>query len=146
MVPWPAMSTPSYSVWAARMVRVAVKPRRRDASCCKVLVMNAGVGCLARLPFFSSPTVYSAPSSPFSMARASASVCGSSFLPLSSEARRAVKLLCPTPRVASTFQYSSGLKPSISFSRSSIRRTATLWTRPADRPRRTFRQRNGLSL
>ena len=32
----------------------------------------------------------------------------------------------------STFQYSSGLKASISFSRSSMMRTATLWTRPAD--------------
>ena len=80
------------------------------------------------------------------MARASASEWGRSFFPLSSEARRAVKLFRPTPRVASTFQYSSGLKASISFSRSSMMRTATLWTRPADRPRRTFRHRKGLSL
>ena len=80
------------------------------------------------------------------MARASASFLGSSFLPLLSVARRAVKLLCPAPSVTSTFQYSSGLKLSISFSRSSMRRTATLCTRPADRPRRTLRHRKGLSL
>ena len=52
----PGMSTPSYNVWAARMVRVAVKPKRRDASCCRVLVIKAGVGCFARLPRLSSLT------------------------------------------------------------------------------------------
>ena len=80
------------------------------------------------------------------MARASASVLGSSFLPDASADRRAVNFLPAALRVASTFQYSSGTKASISFSRSSIRRTATLWTRPADRPRRIFRHRKGLSL
>ena len=50
------MSTPSYRVWAARMVRVAVKPNRREASCCRVLVIKAGVGCFARLPRLSSLT------------------------------------------------------------------------------------------
>ena len=128
------------------MVRVAVKPSRRDASCCRVLVMKAGVGCLERLPRFSSPTVYCAPARPCSMARASASVRGSSFLPAASAASRAVNFLPPALRVASTFQYSSGVKASISFSRSSMRRTATLCTRPADRPRRIFRHRKGLSL
>ena len=55
-MPCPAMSTPSYKVWAARMVRVAVKPKRREASCCRVLVIKAGVGCFARLPRLSSLT------------------------------------------------------------------------------------------
>ena len=47
---------------------------------------------------------------------------------------------------ASTLQYSVGTKARISFSRSTISRTATDWTRPAERPLRTLRQRKGLSL
>ena len=57
MVPCPAMSTPSYSVWAARMVRVAVKPSRRLASCCMVEVMNGGAGTFFRLPLLMEATV-----------------------------------------------------------------------------------------
>src|SRR5699024_609737 len=85
------------------MVRVAVKPSRRDASCCRVLVMKAGVGCLVRLPRRSSPTVYWAPARPCSRARASASVLGSSFLPDALADRRAVNFLPAALRVASTF-------------------------------------------
>ena len=44
------MSTPSYRVWAARMVRVAVNPSRRLASCCSVEVMKGGAGTFLRLP------------------------------------------------------------------------------------------------
>ena len=43
-VPCPAMSTPSYRVWAARIVRVAEKPNARLASCCSVEVMKGGAG------------------------------------------------------------------------------------------------------
>ncbi len=57
MVPRPAMSTPSYRVWAARMVRVAVKPSRRLASCCNVEVMKGGAGTFFRWPRLSSVTV-----------------------------------------------------------------------------------------
>ena len=81
------------------------------------------------------------------MARASASVRGSSFLPFSSAASRAVNRLPWLLKVRSTFQYSSGTKASISFSRSSIRRTATLWT-PARRqaPGGSSATEKGLSL
>src|SRR5437762_1581936 len=41
-------------------------------------------------------------------------------------------------RSASIDQYSTGTNAAISFSRSTTRRTATLCTRPAERPRRTF--------
>jgi hypothetical protein len=40
-------------------------------------------------------------------------------------------------------QYSTGVKSRISRSRSTIRRTATDWTRPADSPGRTRRHRIG---
>ena len=46
------MSTPSYSVWAARIVRVAEKPNARLASCCKVDVMNGGAGFPPELFYF----------------------------------------------------------------------------------------------
>ncbi len=77
-----------------------------------------------------------------------ASLVISSFLPAAVPYRRAVNFfwLDGGDSTASRFQYSSGLKFSISFSRSTISRTATLCTRPADRPRRTLRHRNGLSL
>ena len=49
-MPWSWMSTPSYSVWAARIVRVAEKPKARLASCCRVEVMKGGAGARRRLP------------------------------------------------------------------------------------------------
>jgi hypothetical protein len=48
--------------------------------------------------------------------------------------------------VASTDQYSSGTNALISSSRSQTMRTATDWTRPADRPRWTLFHRIGLIL
>ena len=47
---------------------------------------------------------------------------------------------------ASTVQYSSGTKTAISRSRSTMRRTATVCTRPAESPRRTLSQSSGLTL
>jgi hypothetical protein len=44
-------------------------------------------------------------------------------------------------RSASTVQYSIGTKASISFSRSQMIRSATVWTRPAESPRQIFFQR-----
>ena len=49
-------------------------------------------------------------------------------------------------RIASIVQYSRAVNASISRSRSTTRRTATDWTRPADRPPRTLRDRSGLSV
>ncbi len=42
--------------------------------------------------------------------------------------------------VASSVQYSTGTKASISFSRSQMIRRATVCTRPAERPRQIFFQ------
>ena len=129
------------------MVRVAVKPSLRLASCCMVLVINGGAGTRRRLPRETAATVKASPFTSARMASASAFVFTSSFLP-SLSARRAVNFLaCPGGHsTASMFQYSSGLKASISFSLSTMRRTATLCTRPAESPRRTLRHKNGLSL
>ena len=49
-------------------------------------------------------------------------------------------------RIAWIVQYSRAVKAWISRSRSTTRRTATDWTRPADRPRWTFLPRSGLSV
>ena len=49
-------------------------------------------------------------------------------------------------RSASSVQYSRAVKARISRSRSTTIRTATDWTRPADRPPRTFRDSSGLSV
>ncbi len=46
-------------------------------------------------------------------------------------------------KIAPIFQYSSGRNASISRSRSTISRTATDCTRPAERPVATFRHRSG---
>ena len=43
-------------------------------------------------------------------------------------------------RAAPQFQYSSGTNASISRSRSTMSRSATLWTRPADRPNASLLQ------
>ncbi len=71
-----------------------------------------------------------------------------SFLPPASAVRRAVNFFVEDGGLssASMFQYSSGLNASISFSLSTIRRTATLCTRPAESPRRTFFHKKGESL
>ena len=49
-------------------------------------------------------------------------------------------------RIASIVQYSRATKLVISRSRSTTSRTATDWTRPAERPPRTLRDRSGLSM
>ena len=43
-------------------------------------------------------------------------------------------------------QYSRATNDRISRSRSTTRRTATDWTRPAERPERTLREISGLSV
>jgi hypothetical protein len=47
-------------------------------------------------------------------------------------------------RQAAMFQYSSGLKAWRSLSRSTMSRSATDWTRPADKPREIFFHKRGL--
>ena len=56
MEPMPSTSTPSYSSWAAFMVRRAWKPSLRLASCCRVEVIKGGAGERFFLPFFTAVT------------------------------------------------------------------------------------------
>ena len=49
-------------------------------------------------------------------------------------------------RIASIVQYSRAVNASMARSRSTTRRTATDWTRPADRPPMTLRDSSGLSV
>ena len=50
------MDTPSYSSCATIMVRLAVMDSFREASCCKVEVMNGGAGVRFFLAFFTFST------------------------------------------------------------------------------------------
>ena len=137
---------PSYSRWAIDIVRRGLKLSRRLASCWRVEVVNGGAGerFWVRVPTLvtlgwsasiaarwrsavsSSPTSSAAPS----MRTTSAG----NFSPAA------------VSRIAWIVQYSRAVKAVISRSRSTTRRTATDWTRPADKPPRTLRDRSGLSV
>ena len=110
-------------------------------------MVNGGAGCFLRCDFFSPVTMNSAP------LRRSRSLSASSLLPMdtfspSTSLSFAGKAFFEeaASSFASTLQYSWETKLRISFSRSTMIRTATDCTRPADRPRLTFFQRNGDSL
>ena len=109
--------------------------------------MKAGVGCFARLPFFSSPTVYLGPSRPFSMGAGLGLRVRQELFSLGVGGQTGREALPAHAQGGVHVPVFLGLEASISFSRSSMtadgRRS---WTRPADRPRRTFRHRKGLSL
>jgi len=136
------------------MVRRAVKPSLRAASCCSVEVVNGGDGlrrfglrstrATARLPAAAAMSVCST-------SRAWASlvivkrpfwVSASTLSPRYSISRAGKRLLSFRPR-ASTVQYSWRRKAVISSSRSQISRSATLCTRPADRPGLILRHSSG---
>ena len=91
-------------------------------------------------------TVHRAPSSAASTAFASASLpILSALVPFFIS--RAVNSGGSGPAsFAKRYQYSSALKTSISASRSHTSLSATDWTRPALRPRRTLSQSSGLIL
>src|SRR5919204_5618973 len=151
-MPCSPRSTPSYSSCATVIVFLGEKRRRLDASCCRVLVVyGAGGWRRGVLRVTVLTTKVAARHSPTS-AWASASDLGSSLV-VAPSCRRptsfASKALRWRPRElrrAVTVQYSSGTKARISFSRSQIRRSATLCTRPALVLPRTLRQRMGLIL
>jgi hypothetical protein len=79
------------------------------------------------------------------MAAACCSFVISGFLP-STWWSRAVKRCSSFSSNASIDQYSTGLKARISRSRSTMSRSATVCTRPADSPFLTVFQRSGLAL
>ncbi len=132
------------------------------ASCCSVLVVY-GIGAWRDVSRLSMPSTVNGgvaavgwPSA--SMPSASATALASASVPSSSlstsaagvsprlPTRRAANCACAFSRMASTVHDSLVTKASISASRSTTRRTATDWTRPADSPVRTLRQSSGLSL
>ena len=136
-------STPSYSCWATVIVFLAENPSLRPASCWSVEVMNGGAGLRRRSPRVTDRTTNGRPSRPAMSARVSASLVSDAFSPRTS---RSVASNCggrlPVSRACSD-QYSTGTKASISRSRSTISRTATDCTRPADSPRRTLSHSSG---
>jgi len=127
------------------MVRWAVKPSLREASCCRVEVMNGGLG--ARLTGFFSTEL---------MVKVPALIASRAAVAMASEvmSSRWTRLpACLTSRVvngglsaarsASTDQYSCALKASISSSRSTTIRRATDCTRPAERAPGSLRHSTG---
>jgi len=128
------------------MVRRAVKRSLRAASCWSLLVVKGGTGFRR----FSLRVTEATRKSPAGLQLRQDPVC----LPL--RADRGLLALYPlelrrnsggTPSVRASRavmdQYSAGTKARTSRSRSTTRRRATDWTRPAEMPRRTFSQSRG---
>ena len=145
----PLMSMPSYSFCAVRIVRCALNPSFRDASCCIVDVVKGAagrrrVGLLTT--FFTiklaASTVAFAVLADVSLFKANFS----SFSPLSVVSFAINVFAAEFLSLASMDQYSSELNFSISSSRSQISRRATDCTRPADFEPGSLRQRTGDKL
>ena len=127
------------------MVRRGVMANLRDASCCMVEVVKGGAGLRILSVRLRERTKKVSPSVSATTASTSAADLRSVFFPFFPW-YRAVKAAAFSPSFASSVQYSSGWKASIWRSRSSTMRVATDWTRPAERPLRTFFHSRGLSL
>ena len=143
----PSTSMPSYSRWATDIVRRGLKPSLRLASCWRVLVVNGAAGerfCCAHRDL-----------GHLGRAPRRASACVSAVSPsetvegLAVDAHQVGRERLARQSVwscACSVQYSRAVKAVTSRSRSTTSRTATDWTRPADRPLRTLRASNGLSV
>ncbi len=145
---WPSgVSAPSYRRWAMDIVRLGLKPSFRLASCWRVEVVNGGAGdrFWVRVPVFVTTGCALAE-------RGGVPVGGLRVADVERLAIDPDELRCEPCRrsrwrgSASSVQYSRAVKASISRSRSTTRRTATDWTRPAESPPRTFRDSSGLSV
>ena len=152
----------SYKLWAACIVRRAVKPNLRLASCCNVLVVNGGEG----------RETYGFTSTDVTRKSALRSFCANSprrllvqqqqrrifqlarrrieIFSLRESARRRrhqrrPRIACPPAlaNVASRSQYVAEWNAIRCRSRSTINRTATLCTRPAESLGRTLRHNSG---
>ncbi|MNG10778.1 hypothetical protein D3C84_942690 [compost metagenome] len=148
MIRPPVSSTPSYSFCAACMVRWAVKPSLRAASCCRVEVVKGGEG--ERLTgFFSIALIVKVPAlmaSRAAVAMASETMSRRCTRLPSCFTRRVVKGGLSAARSASTDQYSCALNFPISISRSTTMRRATDCTRPAERAPGSLRHSTGERL
>ena len=136
-------SIPSYRRCAIIMARFTLKRSLREASCWNLLVVKGAAGLRRRSRLstertdqsaFSSAALIFSASSPF--------VIGvfSSPMPIN-RASKAGGLAAA--RCASIVQYSSLTNALISRSRSTMSRSATVCTRPADSPRRTLSHNSG---
>src|SRR2546426_12221409 len=135
-------SIPPSSGCALRTVTAAEKPSCFAASCCSVLVRNGGGAGRRRSPFSTALTLKGSLSASTTIARAVASSLISGFFP-SSLCSRAWNAWPSFSRSASMVQYFCGTNLRISSSRSQINRSATVCTRPADRPVLMLFQRSG---
>src|SRR3989338_579383 len=130
------------------MVCLAEKPSKRLAVCCKLEVVKGLGGCFLVCFFSKLATIYWAPFNSVKILAACSSFlrCSLSITWLLILLRRAVNgSCCLLASVAVIPQYSSIINFLISRSRSTIKRTATDCTRPADKPLATFFQRKGES-
>ena len=117
----------------------------RLASCCSDAVVNGAEGDLSLVDVLMSETLKGFPLTRETTSSASCRVLSSFFSPFIPQ-NWASKRVFPLWNAASISQYSSGMKASISSSRSTTSRVATLCTRPADRPFLTLAQSMGLIL
>jgi hypothetical protein len=133
----PPRSIPSNRRCAVFIVRSAENPSLRDASCCKVEVLNGGAG-------FRPTCFFSIPSTERSRAWTSRTARRAAVSSRSANLSRRLPSSCASRALnvrpsgvsssASTVQYSCARKAWISASRSQISRSATDCTRPADEP------------
>ena len=147
VTPLSGILTPSYNPCATDIVFLIANPNFLDASCCIVLVVNGGAGFLFFSPTFTSSTMNFSLFISFNTLSTSSFECNSIFFlffAISFDSN--VFFVFPSERIAVMFQYSSGIKFSISSSLSQINFTATDCTRPADSPLFTFFQSTGLIL
>ena len=108
--------------------------------------MNGGEGFRRRSPRVTDLTMKRPPSREAISARVSASVASDAFSPATSLSVATNSGGSFAASRACSDQYSTGTNAWISRSRSTISRTATDWTRPAESPRWTFSQRSGERL
>ena len=108
--------------------------------------MNGGVGLRLRSPRVTDRTVKRASSSDATSPCTACSSPSDAFAPATSLSVATNSGGSVDARRACSDQYSTGTNAWISRSRSTMRRTATDWTRPAERPRWTFSHRSGERL
>src|SRR3984885_14267099 len=125
------------------IVRFAVYRRRLYAACCNFEVVNGGGG-LGFFSFCVTEVTCHCVLLPAATTLSAASWFDTSIsspLYLLSLASKIGG--CPASSIAWIDQYSTGTNARISNSRSTINRTATVCTRPADSPRRTLSHSKG---
>ncbi len=140
-------SMPSYRRWAIIMARFTLKRSLREASCWNLLVVNGAAGLRRRSRFSTERTLQSAFSTAVLIFSASSPlVIGVFSSPMPTNRAAKLRRLRVPAGLASIVQYSSLTKALISRSRSTIRRRATVCTRPAEMPRRTLSHKQRRNL